>query len=41
MEPFTCRLCHYEWTPRKLAPVQCPRCKRYDWMPVEPVEAPR
>ena len=27
----TCDLCGHEWTPRVKAPVQCPKCKRYDY----------
>lgn len=26
-----CRICRYEWTPRKELPKQCPHCKRYGW----------
>lgn len=26
-----CKYCNYEWLPRKDKPVQCPRCKRYDY----------
>ncbi len=31
-KPLTCDLCGHVWIPRKeQPPVQCPRCKRYDW----------
>lgn len=28
-----CQQCHYEWKSKdpERKPVQCPRCKRYDW----------
>lgn len=26
-----CTKCEYEWEPRIVTPVQCPRCKRHDW----------
>ncbi len=26
-----CKLCKHKWISRKKNPVQCPRCKRYDW----------
>lgn len=28
-----CKICNYEWDRKKeeKKPVQCPRCKRYDW----------
>lgn len=28
---LTCLRCGYEWVPRKVVPIACPRCKRYDW----------
>jgi hypothetical protein len=27
-----CHRCNYHWMSRKDNPVQCPRCKRYDWV---------
>ena len=26
-----CKQCEYKWESKKEHPVQCPRCKRYDW----------
>lgn len=26
-----CLKCKHEWTARVEEPLQCPRCKRYDW----------
>ncbi len=26
-----CKLCGHEWKSRKVHPLACPRCKRYDW----------
>jgi len=30
-EKNKCKLCKYEWDKRVKDPVQCPKCKRYDW----------
>ncbi len=30
-EKSKCRLCKHEWISRTKDPLQCPRCKRYDW----------
>ena len=26
-----CNKCGYEWTPRTIKPLTCPKCKRYDY----------
>ena len=31
METTKCLKCGHEWFSRTDKPLQCPRCKRYDW----------
>ena len=31
MKKNKCNICGYEWDSRVDNPVQCPKCKRYDW----------
>ncbi len=29
--PKVCQKCEWKWQARKKTPVQCPRCKSYNW----------
>ncbi len=31
MKKVKCLKCGFEWIPRVEDPLQCPKCKRYDW----------
>lgn len=31
VEILVCQKCNYQWQPRVNKPVQCPKCKSYNW----------
>jgi len=38
---YSCKLCNHTWIGRNdYEPLQCPRCKRYDWNKVNKEEHP-